>query len=1591
MSRDVPPHLENRYAAAAAALDAGNAQAAVQAADALLGELIGESGEGSWEAGYGLWRLAQFLIAASQAEGLEACLTGAVERFRQFPSRAPATRLQALDTLAHVYASVERNAPAIAIMREALDVQRALGGEAASADVAERLLMLGALELGTNQFADAEAHLRELLASWPEGAGDAADRLSGLSAQFRHLSMPAAAEVPMRLAIEARKRTLGATHPDVARDLNFLAIIHEEQRDYAGAIPILEEALAIRRTIAPADDTEIVRVLTNLGAQHVALGQQREARPFFAEALAIRERVLGVEHPGVAETLGYLAGTYLNAGEPAAAAPLYARALGIQRKALGDDSAEVAAALRNVMGSFMEAGDYASPIPYAELDLQIARRRFGDRSAEAARALDTLSSMCFHSGRLDDAARYSQEVLDIRREVLGDLDPLVAQTLDNIQRIALAASQWAAMVPALDLELEIRRQTVGEEHPDFADTLGKLAYASFALGDHNAAQPLFQRTLAIQTASRGGGEQVAALQGLAAVHVAKGNHAAALPLLQHALEIQRKTLAESDSALGDSLAILAATQQALGLYADAEASLRETLAIRRAAQSMTAATTAAASHTGAGAARVADTLADLGDVVRGRGALSDAMPIYEEALALRRIDPGAPHPLVARLLASIAELHAALGHIDTAGTIGREALAMRQQTLGPEHPACADSLNSLAFIAREQGDLAAAASLYDQALAILSKPGSGEEAYATTLNNRGGLRRVLGRFADAESDYAQALAVRRRLLGPRHPEVATTLSNLGLLYEQWGRFRAADQCFRDAIDILRAVFPKGHVNLARAQANLASLLHEINDDEAAEPLFAAAAESIRQTLGDTHPDYATSLMNLAQVREGNGNIASALALYQQAFGILSAEGATRHPSFAVSLNALASLHQRAGLHDVAVHLLENAATAIAARSGTETLEYATIQQNLANVHATMGDHEAADRIYREAIARLRAVLGNTHPTVATALLNLAKSCAARGREVEALQLVRDVSAIHDQTMAQVLAIASERQRLSYLDMLRGTQALLLSLPLRFPSLGMDAVTTAFDLVLRRKAIGVEALAAQRDAILSGRYPELRERLDALATLRIQIGRKTLDGPGPEGREAHDRILAEWNDQRQREESALARAIPEMQLEHLLRAAQRADVAAQLPAGSVLVEFVQCRVYDFTAVPSRGEEEWKAARYLAFVMQAGGGDALRLIDLGDSAPIDESIVMLRRSLGDEELPPEQGTLADLEQTAAEALRSTLVDPLVAALDGRDRLFIAPDGDLALLPFEILPGRDGECLIDRYRISYVGVGREILRFGAPAPASPSAAPFVLADPDFDLESAAAVAVAPAAPAEAASPALQDTDVRQSRDYRAGVGRFERLPGTRAEANVVAKALGTRPVVGAAALEATLKGCRSPSVLHLATHGFFLPDQPTRDPDTTGHTRLSGATLENPLLRSGLALAGANTWLAGHALPREAEDGILNAEDVSALDLTGTSLVVLSACETGLGAVRVGEGVFGLRRVFAVAGARTLVMSLWKVPDALTQALMIDFYRRLARGESRADALRGAQLALKTVYPDRFSWGAFICQGEPGCITI
>jgi CHAT domain-containing protein/tetratricopeptide (TPR) repeat protein len=1019
-------------------------------------------------------------------------------------------------------------------------------------------------------------------------------------------------------------------------------------------------------------------------------------------------------------------------------------------------------------------------------------------------------------------------------------------------------------------------------------------------------------------------------------------------------------------------------------------------------------------------------------------------------------EQGETHPDFLKLLDGLARSYAMCGRYAAAEPLLREHLQTTQKLFGSTDPRYAGSLDNLATLYHRMGDYASAERLYLQALEVdhadetaQSKGTFPQSAFAH--RNLAQLYTAMGKYAAAEPLMRQDLRRARSSKGPIDPDFAYPLIDLGMLSQLMGDYPTARRLFRRALNILLRGeggkhYGKYYPEFPDLLHKLAMLDHKCGNLVAAERLYRRALKSWRCWVEPSHaenrpPHYRNPLQavtmseyfwarnlllvpvlnNLGMLYQGRGDHRAAVRLYRRALTTLRRSGLTRHPDFAAVLHSLASLY-----HD-------------------------------------LGEYARAEPLYRRALAIQRRTLGKDHPHVASCLFTLAGLHIATGRAEAARHLMEESVAIEDRLIGQVFSIGSERGRTQFLQKVHGELAGFLSLVVRHLAPAPAAVGAGFELVLRRKAIRAEALAAQRDAVLSGHYPALAAPLRRLTALQSEITHKTLAGT------ESPRRLARLQAAKDRLEASLARQIPEMDLRQKLRAADRGALAAALPAGSALIEFVRFSPVDFLARPALGESPRKPARYLAFVLRAGAPDDLRMIDLGEADPIDQLIAAARAMLAsagahrDLVKEPDAVNPPPIRE-AGIALRAAIFDPLVEVLQGNTRLYMAPDGELNKVPFGVLPAARGGYLIDLFRFSYLTSGREVLELGRKV-ADPATEDLVIADPDFDAAGFPADPPGPApvvsssatqsVPGLDARPGAAETGPlasgldrttlpprppgRQSRDLDQKALRFERLPGTSVEGERVARLLNVRPWLHGEALEGRLKARRSPRILHLATHGFFLEDQELANPRQPkwqaepGPERLAGPGLENPLLRSGLALSGANTWLRRGVPPAEAEDGLLTAEDVSGLDLQSTELVVLSACQTGLGEIHVGEGVFGLRRAFALAGARTLVISLWRVPDLATAFLMERFYHSLSgTGLDRDLALREAQRATRDVtvgqlrgdwlsdrmidrlaagdaaarralqelaqQPDGhrpfehpFYWGAFICQGDTAPLPV
>jgi len=1220
-----------------------------------------------------------------------------------------------------------------------------------------------------------------------------------------------------------------------------------------------------------------------------------------------------------------------------------------------------------------EAGDFENAEICYQTAMKIYRPLLKMHPSFAA-SLHSLAHVYYQTGEYEKAETCYQEALEIWRSTLGETHPYVASVLNNLAQLSVKRGHYDKAYPLQKQALEFRQQAVKDAQDDLAESLDNLAMLEYRLGRYRQAEPLFQEALALRRRMVGEHHPDFALvlNNISLVYEARGDYQKALAAVRQACEIWHNTVGEMDPRFASCLNNLGVLLQELGNYTEAEQTLLQALELRRRLFAPTDPS-------------IADTLNNLARLNQETGMYEKAEQGYREALTLYQSLPGDEHFEIAQSLDNLASLCVVKGEYKQAEDYYHQALEMTRHTLGPRHPAVARCLNSIAVLDKIVGQYERAHENLSMALDILQSDETEHPLLLLCLDNLAAVYYAQGSYAQAETYYQQALTLRRATLGEEHPDNAQSFNSLAVLYRVMGDNAKAQDFYQQALRIVRTAFGAQHPDVAQILNNLALLYDAQNDLPHEEELLLQAYQIWQATLPENHPTIATVLDNLATVSHARGDYAQAEQRFTHALAMRRAALGNEHLDVALSLN------------------------------------------NLGVLYDAQGQYGLAEPLYQEALAIQHTTLKDSHPDMAQTLRNLAGLYAATQRYSEALAILQQAATMDDHLIGQIFSLGSEHQRLTYLTTLQESLDGFLSLIVRYLSHFPEAVQAGFALVLRRKAMSAEALFVQRDAILRGRYPHLRPHLDRVTLLRAQIGQKILQGAEPEEQAVYQDTLSTWRLEQEHLESELAHQIPEMNIARQLEQADRRMIAAALPPETFLVEFVSMHPVDFQAVPAQTQTQWQPTRYLAFLLQAREPDALQMIDLGEASVIDAQILAFRSAiiekiplhrLSHEQGQPHESTEPTTEDTsngtrnllppearkhAEQAstqsgllLRRAIFDPLIPALHGCTRLFIAPEGDLAWIPFETLPTDDGRYLVDDYHITYLTTGRDVLRFTTSLLLQPAPA-LIVADPDFDLclESAQNTSL----------PVHAETPTRRSGDIGRGSLHFSRLPGTRAEGEQIAALLQVEPLVQQQALDALIKAYRSPHILHMATHGLFLADQPRVEkaqtrrevPDTEDELvgnrleRLSRERIENPLLRSGLVLAGINTWSQEEALPEEAEDGLLTAEDIAGMDLTGTELAVLSACETGLGQVHIGEGIFGLRRAFLLAGVKTIVISLWKVDDEQTQVLMLDFYQRILQGQPRAEALRSAQLALKRSYPHPFYWGAFICQGAIGPLAM
>jgi CHAT domain-containing protein len=870
-----------------------------------------------------------------------------------------------------------------------------------------------------------------------------------------------------------------------------------------------------------------------------------------------------------------------------------------------------------------------------------------------------------------------------------------------------------------------------------------------------------------------------------------------------------------------------------------------------------------------------------------------------------------------------------VGKYDVAIGLYERARESAEKGAGPNDAFVGDLLFRIAVIKRLKGDYAVAESLFERAVAVDQKAvGREHPQTALVLRGWGTLYLSKAEYAKAEPLLQESLEIYERTLGSDHPTIALSLRQLANLHGYLEDLDRARAYLERALPIAEKGFDADDVSLIAVVHDLGDVYRVQEDFDRAEPLLQRALDFTEKKYGPENIQLASPLHNLGNVAAERKEYVRALELYGRSHAIREKVLGAQHPDTVRLLMAMA------------------------------------------NVYGAQGDYARALGTYQRALDLLTISAGPYHRSTAVALDGIARFYAALGNLPLAIQYQERYDEVLAKQIDWNLTIGSDREKLAYLKWISSQTDRTVSLHVQLAPDHPAARDLALSVLLQRKGRGLDAVSGSMAALRQRLNSEDRKLLDELSETYAKQAKLSLAGPGKTTRADWEKQLADLAEQRELLETKVSERSGEFRAE-----TQQVTVAAvreALPADAALIEFAKYRPFD-----PRTKESWAYGkpRYVAYILRRAGDVQWR--DLGPTDEVDSAAAALRESLRD----PRRGDVRELARTADRKILAPVRD----LLGDPRRLLISPDGDLNLIPFQVLLDEQGHFLLQRYSITYLTTGRDLLRMQVARKSQSET--LVIANPLFGEPSLTLSAQEGRASRKSAAPASGRRSVTIAADMSSVY--FAPLSGTALEARNIQRLFPeARVLTGEQAAKRSLLQAESPRILHIATHGFFLEDAlpnppPDAKPAGASDTRAIHATVEiqNPLLRSGLALAGANLNKGS------GDDGILTALEASNLNLWGTKLVTLSACDTGVGEVKNGEGVYGLRRAFFLAGTESLVMSLWPVSDYVTRELMTEYYAGLKKGLGRGEALRQAQLEMLK-RKDRqhpFYWASFIQAGE------
>ena len=881
---------------------------------------------------------------------------------------------------------------------------------------------------------------------------------------------------------------------------------------------------------------------------------------------------------------------------------------------------------------------------------------------------------------------------------------------------------------------------------------------------------------------------------------------------------------------------------------------------------------------------------------------------------------------------------------------------------------------------------------------------SAEPRLTNALDGIGSLI-AAARAPDAEAAARALLAQIENETGPDSEDTARVLDVLVEAARRNSEVPATDlrHLAHRALDIRerRGVPP---AVIATSLRKLALVMRRDWNPEEAKRLYVRALTLLEQLSGED-PLLAPILVDLGDLDSGLGNFEEARKAFDRALGIYEKAYGADDPRVAETIRNMAVLSSRTGNENSAAALYERALAILLKARDPDHPHVRVAFDNVALVNETIGGallEKGQDELAVKAFQRaVNAQKGVAVPTRLEFYLRLLAGALAGSGDVEgAIQKALESEAVRAEDLRVRTLGLSERQVALFARQERAI-TIALSVVRDRPAL----TTEVWDAILQSRALALEEASARHRSALGADNDDRAELSSAFAGARQKLASLVVRGPAGTPMTAYREALYHASQEKQETERAFAAAsvdAPDAQK----RGSSLSDIRAALPASSAIVALVQYNHGEWSR--DRTPRLRTIPSYLAFVQRSDAAQPV-VVSLGPASSIDALVSRWRDHV---EQPASAASLGSSRlltryRAVADKLRQRVWDPLTTHLRGARRVFIVPDGTLHLVDFAALPVGRSEYLVDRGPvIHYLSAERDVL---ARIPRAIARGLLTVGAPTFAGARGLGATSTP-------STVVRPSNALRGRRAVCGLfdgAEFDPLPATAREVTEIASLWRSAGVAhrssqsspphsvaqgavtllsGPGAGEARFKSeAPGKQILHLATHGFFLggPCPSALDRPASPAAAIARVTVQNPLLLSGLVFAGANRR---HLAAVGEEDGILMAEEIAGLDLRGVEWAVLSGCDTGIGHIQAGEGVFGLRRAFQIAGVRTVIMSLWPVEDESTRQWMRALYRRrFVAGRTTADAVRDASLELlrarratnASTHP--FYWAGFVAAGD------